>query len=407
MNEKSKKLEVKSFIIEKIFMGLSLREYVKNLITPFNIAAGILILVAIPIVLIRYIKGVGALGESSNDTPWGSLIGFNVLSVEALAAGSYTICSAVFIFGMKRFYPLVRLAILSAFLGYFTVVAALLIDLGRPWRLPYPLVYSFSVTSVMFLVGWLVTLYLLTQFIEFSPAILEWLNMNKLRNWIEKIAVGLTILGILLSTLHQSALGALFLIAPGKLHPLWYSQYLPIFFFISSIASGISMLIFMSWISIRYFKNKIDRHFTANLEELTISLGKAASIVLFTYFSLKIIGIADGHNWNLLNTSYGYWFLVEMLGFTLLPCFLYLYGVRIKSVCLIRFTSLFSIIGIIINRINVTIITYNWNLPERSLPGWKEIVISTTIILIAVLVFRWIVNRMPVLRQHPDYEQVH
>jgi len=405
MNEVNNK-GAKSFLIEKLFMGMSLREYVKTLITPFNIAAGILILIAIPLVLIRYIEGIGSLGESSNDTPWGSLIGFNVLSVEALAAGGYTICSAVYIFRMKRYYPFVRAAILSAFIGYFTVVVALLIDLGRPWRLPYPMFYSFGVTSVMFLVGWLVSLYLLTQFLEFSPAILEWLNMKRLRNLIEKFAIGLTIMGITLAVLHQSALGGLFLIVPGKLHPLWYSPFLPVFFFISSIASGISMVILMSILSIRFFKDKIDYNFKEHLGELTISLGKAASVVLFTYFGLKIIGIAHGHNWNLLNTPYGYWFLVEIFVLVLLPCFLFLFGVRKKSVSLIRFTSIITIIGIIINRINVTIITFNWNLDERNYPGWKELLISVTIIVTAVLAFRWIVNRMPVLKEHPDYKYI-
>ncbi len=405
MNEVNNK-GAKSFLIEKLFMGMSLREYVKTLITPFNIAAGILILIAIPLVLIRYIKGIGSLGDASNDTPWSSLIGFNVLSVEALAAGGYTICSAVYIFRMKRYYPFVRAAILSAFIGYFTVVVALLIDLGRPWRLPYPMFYSFGVTSVMFLVGWLVSLYLLTQFLEFSPAILEWLNMKRLRNWVEKFAIGLTIMGITLAVLHQSALGGLFLIAPGKLHPLWYSPFLPVFFFISSIASGISMVILMSILSIRFFKDKIDYNFKEHLGELTISLGKAASVVLFTYFGLKIIGIAHGHNWNLLNTPYGYWFLVEIFVFVLLPCFLFLFGVRKKSVSLIRFTSIITIIGIIINRINVTIITFNWNLDERNYPGWKELLISVTIIVTAVLAFRWIVNRMPVLKEHPDYKRI-
>jgi len=405
MNEVNNK-GAKSFLIEKLFMGMSLREYVKKLITPFNIAAGILILIAIPLVLIRYIKGIGSLGESSNDTPWGSLIGFNVLSVEALAAGGYTICSAVYIFRMKRYYPFVRAAILSAFIGYFTVVVALLIDLGRPWRLPYPMFYSFGVTSVMFLVGWLVSLYLLTQFLEFSPAILEWLNMKRLRNLIEKFAIGLTIMGITLAVLHQSALGGLFLIVPGKLHPLWYSPFLPVFFFISSIASGISMVILMSILSIRFFKDKIDYNFKEHLGELTISLGKAASVVLFTYFGLKIIGIAHGHNWNLLNTPYGYWFLVEIFVFVLLPCFLFLFGVRKKSVSLIRFTSIITIIGIIINRINVTIITFNWKLSERSYPNWKELLVSLTIIVVAVLAFRWIVNRMPVLKEHPDYKYI-
>ncbi|NVM03649.1 MAG: hypothetical protein HWN67_15065, partial [Candidatus Helarchaeota archaeon] len=121
----------------------------------------------------------------------------------------------------------------------------------------------------------------------------------------------------------------------------------------------------------------------------------------------EIIGIAHGHKWALLNTPYGYWFLGEIFIFVLLPCFLFVFGVRRKSVSLIRFTSFFTIIGIIINRLNVSIIAHNWKLNERSFPDWKELVISITIIIIAVLAFRWIVNRMPVLKEHPDYKYIH
>lgn len=406
MNQQSKEARVNDFINNKIFLGMSLGKYIKSLFTPFNIAAGVMLLIAIPIVFLRYTKGIGSISDVSNDTPWGSLIGFNVLSGVALSAGGYTIASAVYLFGMKKYYPLVRPAILSGFLGYFFVVVALLFDIGRPWRLPYPMIYSFGVTSVMFLVAWHVGLYLSTQFVEFSPAIFEWLNIKKIRDWIEKLTIGATIFGVILSTLHQSALGGLFLLAPGKLHPLWYSSFITIFFFISSIAAGISVVILISGLSIKFFKNRIGYQFEQTITELTIGLAKAASIVLFTYFGLKIIGIAHGNNWNLLNTTYGYWFLVEIIIFVLLPCLFFAFGVRNKSVGLIRFTSFWTIIGIILNRLNVSIFAFNWKLSERSFPDWKDIVISLSIILVAVLVFRWIVNRMPVLDEHPEYKHI-
>jgi Ni/Fe-hydrogenase subunit HybB-like protein len=406
MNQQSSKERMNSFLTKKIFLGMSFGKYIKSLFTPFNIAAGIMLLIALPIVFLRYTKGIGSISGVSNDTPWGSLIGFNVLSGGTLSAGGYTITSAVYLFGMKKYYPLVRAAILSGFLGYFFVVIALLFDIGRPWRLPYPIIYSFGVTSIMFLVAWQVALYFSTQFVEFSPAIFEWLNIKKLRDWIEKLMIGATIFGLILSTLHQSALGGLFLLAPNKLHPLWYSSFITVFFFISSIAAGISMVIFISGLAIKFFKNRIGNQFKQNITELTAGLAKAASIVLFTYFGLKIIGIAHGNNWNLLNTTYGYWFLVEIIIFVLLPCFLFALGARNKSIGLIRFTSFWTIIGIIINRLNVSIIAFNWKLNERSFPDWKDIVISLTIILVAVLTFRWIVNRMPVLDEHPDYKHI-
>lgn len=407
MNEQKKNNRYQSFIKEQIFMGMSLREYMKSLITPFNIAVGLIILIGIGVAFLRYTKGLAAITEGSDDTPWGLFISFNVLCGVALSAGGYTLASAVYLFGMKKYLPLVRPAILSGFIGYFFVVIALLFDIGRPWRLPYPMVYSFGVTSVMFLVAWHVALYLSTQFLEFSPAIFEWLNMRKLRNFVEKLTIGATVFGVILSTLHQSALGALFLLAPTKVHPLWYSQFIPVFFFISSIAAGISIVIFITGLSTRYFRDRLDHHFESNLDELTIGLGKAASIVLFTYFGLIIVGIAHSNTWSYLNSSYGYWYLVEVVGFALIPCFLYIAGVRKKSVSLIRFTSFLTIIGIILNRLNLSLITFNWKLEERMVPPWQEFVMSLTIILLAILTFRWITNRMPVLRQHPDYEYTH
>ena len=131
---------------------------------------------------------------------------------------------------MKEYQPLVRPAILTGFLGYALVVVGLLYDLGRPWRLPYPMMLVFGTTSVLFEVGWCVALYLLCQAIEMLPPVFEWLGYKRLRTWAVGLTVGATVMAVVLSTLHQSSLGALFLIAPGKLHPLWYSMYLPVFF---------------------------------------------------------------------------------------------------------------------------------------------------------------------------------
>jgi Ni/Fe-hydrogenase subunit HybB-like protein len=309
----------------------------------------------------------------------------------------------VYLFGLRQYHSLVRLAILTGFLGYLFAVIFLLLDLGRPWRLPYPMFVAFGTTSVLFLVAWHVALYLSVQFIEFCTAIFEWLDFKTLRRYAERLTIGATIFGVILSTLHQSALGAMFLLAPGKLHPLWYSPFIPVFFFVSSIAGGISVVIVASILCSRFLPHRADHHFTKNLDELTLGLGKAASLVLITYFALKWIGVAHGNHWNLLNSSWGYWFLLEIFIFVLLPCFLYAFGVRDNNVGLVRFTGFLTIIGILFNRITVSLIAFNWNLPHREIPHWKEFIIVFTILTISILTFRWIVNRMPVLREHPEY----
>jgi len=294
-------------------------------------------------------------------------------------------------------------ALLLGFLGYLFAVIFLLIDLGRPWRLPYPMFVSFGTASVLFLVAWHVALYLSVQFLEFFPAISEWGGWKTARRWILAITIGLTIAGIILSTLHQSALGAMFLLAPGKLHPLWYSPYIPALFLISAIAAGLCVVISISFLTKHFLRNQADSEYLASLDNITVGLGTATSFVLITYFALKIIALAHGHHWELLNTPFGYWFLVEVLIFVLLPCFLFVYGGRKRKVGLVQFTALFTIFGVIINRLNVSLIALNWNLPQRELFNWKEFVIVIAIIAIQILVYRWIVNRMPVLSNPPAW----
>jgi Ni/Fe-hydrogenase subunit HybB-like protein len=142
----------------------------------------------------------------------------------ALAAGGYVTAAAVYIFGMKKYHSALRPAVLTGFLGYALVVLALHYDVGRPWRLPYPFVVQQGTSSVLFEVGACVALYLTVLFLEFSPAALEWLGLKKARNLAVKFTLVLVVFGIILSTLHQSSLGALFLIA--GIHPLYPSTFL-------------------------------------------------------------------------------------------------------------------------------------------------------------------------------------
>ena len=91
----------------------------------------------------RFTQGMGAVSNLSDANPWGIWIAFDVLCGVALAAGGFITGSAVHLFGMKEYRPLVRPAILTGFLGYALVVVGLLFDLGRPWRLPYPMMAQF------------------------------------------------------------------------------------------------------------------------------------------------------------------------------------------------------------------------------------------------------------------------
>jgi Ni/Fe-hydrogenase subunit HybB-like protein len=129
---------------------MSFGGYVKSLATPWNFVAGLIMAVGLPLIAYRFIFGLGATTNLSQTNPWGIWIGFDLLSGVALAAGGYTLATSVYIFGLEKYHPVVRPALLTGFLGYLFAVLGLAADLGRPWNLPVPIVYSFGGLSVMF-----------------------------------------------------------------------------------------------------------------------------------------------------------------------------------------------------------------------------------------------------------------
>ncbi len=378
-------------------------------LTRFNIVTGVILLVGFILTVARFTGGLGAVTNLDHSNPWGIWIGFDLLCGVALAAGGYTTSAACYIFGLKRFHSAVRPAILTAFLGYALVVFALHFDVGRPWRLPYPIFLSQGTSSLLFEVGLCVFLYLNVLFIEFTPAPLEWLGFKNIRNIIVKLTLVLTVFGVILSTLHQSSLGALFLIAPSKLHPLWYSGYLPIYFFISSIFAGLSMVIFEGSLAHRYLHDQMDETHLKESNGVVFGFSKAASFIMMGYLGIKVIGLAIDNNWHHLTTGWGAWFLLELVGFVALPAFLYALAAREKSLVLARAGSILAVLGIVLNRFNISMVAFNWHLPadQRYFPSWMEIAISIFIVTIGIVIYRFICTRMPILYEHPEYKQEH
>jgi Ni/Fe-hydrogenase subunit HybB-like protein len=174
------------------------------------------------VTVVRFTQGLGAVTNLSDRFPWGLWIGFDVLCGVGLAAGGFTITAIVYLFNVKRFEPIVRPTVLTAFLGYLLVVVALLFDLGRPWNLWRPLI-MWNPSSVMFEIAWCVTLYTTVLALEFSGMVFEKLGWKRAQRIQRGFTIPLVVAGVLLSTLHQSSLGALYLIVPGKLHSLWYT----------------------------------------------------------------------------------------------------------------------------------------------------------------------------------------
>jgi len=394
-----------SFVREKILLGKSLGEYVRSCCTPVNAIAALILAVGLPMIVYRFAAGLGATTNLSQISPWGIWIGFDMMTGIVLAAGGFTIGATVQIFGLKDYHPIERPAILTAFLGYVMAICGLLADLGRPWNMVQIFV-NYGTASALFEVAWCVVLYSSVLALEFTLPLFEWLGWGRFQAMMKKTLIALTVLSVMFSSMHQSALGSLFLLAPTKLHPLWYTPFIFVFFFLTAVIAGISTVIVESSLSHRVFADQVKGH---DADKLVLGLGKAGAIVMFAYFFLKLQGVIDGHAWGYLLTGYGAWFLVEIVGFVLLPSILFAFGARSRNVRWVRVAGAMGVIGVALNRLNCSVIAYNWNKPAalRYVPSFTEIWVSLTLVTLGVLLFRWIVNRMPILREDPRFADAH
>lgn len=373
-------------------------------LTPFNIISIPVMLLGLILIVIRFSEGLGAITNLTQEVPWGLWIGFDVVTGVAFAGGAYVVTFMVYILNMKKYHPIVRVTVLNGFLAYAFYTGALLLDLGRPWNVINPMIgNNFGTSSVLFLVAWHFFLYMLAELIEFSPAIAEWLGSRRAHKILSGMTVGAVIFGITLSSLHQSGLGALYLMAKDKIHPLWYSEFIPVLFLVSSIFAGLSMVIFEGTISHKVFFNQISKKNHQAQNGIIHGLSKICAVTMFAYLFLQFLVFIHGKNWNVINTPMGYWFLLEMIGFVLIPMILFFYSYRTVNIFTVRLAAILTMIGIVLNRLNVTVIGFRWDAAIRYVPSWMEIVVTLAVIFTEIWIFRWVINRMPVLSESPAW----
>ncbi|MCJ7679709.1 MAG: polysulfide reductase NrfD [Candidatus Aminicenantes bacterium] len=368
--------------------------------TPFNVITIPIILVGMVILVQRFTQGLGAVTNLSQEFPWGFWIGFDVITGVALAGGAYIITFIVYVMRVEKYHPIANITVLNGFLAYVFYAGALILDLGRPWNIINPIIgNSFGFNSVMFLVAWHFLMYMAAEFIEFSPVVAEWLGWKKVKKWLSAITLGAVIFGITLSTLHQSGLGALFLMAKSKIHPLWYSEFIPILFFVSSVFAGLCMVIMEGTISHRVLKDHIDPDHHASHDEIVIGLAKFASVAIFVYYFFKLLTFLHNKQWTMLDDFWGFWYILEVVGFVLIPGCMLAFGVKNRNINIIRVGSILAVAGIILNRLNISIIAFKWDAAVKYFPSWQEIVVTMMIISLEIWVFRWVVSRMPVMKK--------
>lgn len=373
-------------------------------LTPFNIISIPVMFLGLALIVFRFWKGIGSITNLTQEVPWGLWIGFDVVTGVAFAGGAYVITFMVYILNIKKYHSIVRITVLNGFLAYVFYAGALLLDLGRPWNVVNPIIgNSFGTSSVLFLVAWHFLLYMIAELIEFSPAVAEWLGARRARNILSGMTIGAVIFGITLSTLHQSGLGALFLMAKDKIHPLWYSEFIPILFLVSSIFAGLSMVIFEGSISHKVFFKQISEKNHRAQNGIIHGLSKICAGAMFAYLFLQLLVFIHGKRWDLLSTPMGYWFMVEMIGFVLIPMMLFFYSFRRTNILMIRIAAILTMLGVILNRLNVTVIGFRWDASVHYVPSWMEFVVTLTVIFAEIWIFRWVINRMPVLRESPSW----
>jgi Ni/Fe-hydrogenase subunit HybB-like protein len=375
-----------------------------KLLTPFNIISAPIILLGLFLIILRFATGLGATTNLSQEFPWGIWIGLDVVTGVAFAAGAYIVTFLVYVLRMEKYHSIVRATVLNGFLAYIFYAGALTLDLGRPWKIINPIIgNSFGVSSVLFLVAWHFLLYMLAQFIEFSPAVAEWLGLKRLRKILGTLTVGAVVFGICLSMLHQSGLGAMFLLAPAKLHPLWYTEYIPVLFILSSVFAGMSIVIIEGTISHRVFRHQISAEHHAKHMDIMVGLSRLAAAALFVYFFMKILVLVHGMHFHELLTPMGYLYLVEMIGFVVLPFLIFVMGAKNRDRKLLLSGAIISALGIILNRLNISVIAFKWYAPVHYVPSWIEIVVTLAVVFGEIWAFRWVANRMPVFAESPQW----
>lgn len=359
------------------------------------------------VTVVRFAYGLGAVTNLSDAAPWGLWIGFDVMSGVALAAGGFVLAAVVYIFGLERYRPFVRAAILTALLGYAAVAVGLLYDLGLPWRIWHPLVH-WQYHSVLFEVAMCVMLYLTVLALEFAPVILEHPLFDRrgfraLLKGLKKISLLLVIAGIVLSTLHQSSLGSLFLITPDRLHPLWYSHWIYVQFFISAVALGLATVVLEALFS-RYFLGH-----EVHVRELG-GLGLGAAAVLMLYLALRLGDLAAR---GVLSAAFdGSWqanlFLFEIGLSAVVPIILFLIPAVRRRIAGVGIASAMVVFGIMGHRLDVSIVAFARPEGMPYFPSWEEVAVSLGIVAGAMLIFLFFVEHLNVfddVQGHPEPEE--
>lgn len=356
---------------------------------PLPVVLVTLMAIGFVVAMVRFVLGIGAISNLSNTYPWGFWISFDIYTGIAISSGAFLLAAAVYILDIGELRPLLMPSILTALIGYFMEVLALMVDLGRPERI-FNMLFFQNYTSWMLVVGLCVMIYLAILAVEFSPVALKGLKQEKWAVFMRRFMKPAVILGVVVSTIHQGSLGALLLIQSSKLHPLWWTPLLPVLFFVSSIAIGLAMIIFESSMSSRYFGRGLEIH-------LLEKLGRAIPVALGVYAVLKFAELILSGKAARLFTSglYGTLFWAEIAIGVVIPMVLFASAENRKKPRMLLAGAIVLLLGMILNRFNVSWFGIQ-RLEEVSyIPSLAELSISAAIFSFGIMAFGLAARYLP------------
>ncbi len=358
------------------------------LFTKWSVLQIVLALGALGVIIAKLIWGLGAVSNLSDEWPWGIWVVFDVFAGVALAAGGFVTAGVVYIFRIRKYWPVIRPAVFTAFIGYAIAGIGIAIDIGRTPRIIHP-IWMWQPESVMFEVALCMAIYTGVLFLEFSPQLVERFQMRRLLQLLHIVMIPLIILGITLSFMHQSSLGAVQLVMPHLLDPLWYSEWMGHLFFASAVPLGLAMVIFESTLSSKVFNKGLR-------VDLLGSLGKAAAWILLFYLSFRL--------WEMSNTGriesftldnvFGWLFAVEIILLGLGMILLFMKKVRSSPGWLFTASTL-VITGVVLNRLDTGLIGFAASRTEAYIPAWTEVLFSVGLVAGAMFVFRLAAKYLP------------
>ncbi len=349
--------------------------------------------ISVAVAIWRLFAGLGAVTNLSDSQPWGIWKAFDVIIVIPLGACGFTMAFVRYFFKANSYEHIARRAVIWAAICYLSAGLRLAFDIGLPWRLPNPLLFSRNIHSALLEVAWCMALYLIVLFMENIPRVLERFEIPwvmKLDHWVHKAIPAFVLGGVLLSSMHQSTLGTLYMITGKRMDPLFYHPWLNYMFLLTAIAAGLAVTICIEGWSNYYYKTPFQTNLLARL-------GAAIGVALGIAFVWRFWALAAEGNLGMIFeprfATLAFW--VEIFVLYLVPLSV-LVSPKLRNNRKTLLIAAFATVGgMMIMRLNV-VFTGMWDaLGMNYTPKLPELLFTIGATAGTLVIYTWFVETLP------------